>query len=150
MARSRISNIAYGIFPPFLSSVSLNVDTARRRRHRNEHFSLFHLGMPQIVGDKKCEENEEEEKEEDWRRRGGEERRPAGPQGATNDSQTRIHRPRPPHNSRRTPDSCTGNFSLYYSVMAASALSLWLLMSINVTDFTKIPQNHFYQLFISY
>ena len=66
------------------------VERRQRRRHRNEHFSLFHLGMPQIVGDQKCEGKEGRERE-----RGG-----GGPQAATNDSQTRIHRPRPPHNSR--------------------------------------------------
>ena len=42
------------------------------------------------------------------------------------------------------------HFCLYYSVMAASALSSWLLMTDDITDFSEIPQNHNNQIFISY
>ena len=77
--------------PPCLLSFA-RLAERRHCRHRNEHFSLFHLEMPQIVWDQKCRREERGE--------GG------GPQVATNDSLTRIHRPRPPHHSR-SPDGRT-------------------------------------------
>ena len=46
--------------PPFLPSFA-RLAERRHCRHRNEHFSLFHLEMPQIVWDQKCRREEREE-----------------------------------------------------------------------------------------
>ena len=59
MARSRISNIAYGIFPPFLSSVSLNVDTAAAIE---TNISLyFTSGCRRLLGTRNAKRRREEE-----------------------------------------------------------------------------------------
>ena len=46
--------------PPCLLSFA-RLAERRHCRHRNEHFSLFHLEMPQIVWDQKCRREEREE-----------------------------------------------------------------------------------------
>ena len=81
MARSRISNIARGTFPPSLASLLRPFGRASSLPPSKRTFLFI---SPRDAAD--C--------------LGPEMPKGGGPQVATNDSLTRIHRPRPPHNSR--------------------------------------------------